>query len=1147
MTTTTNAVVTVSGMDSGGSIPLETFEYGVSKWLQSHTYFITLIPDELLGGTKTTSRSGTAYTNVSFTLQKKCEVYAYYPQWMNTQTQSLVNVLDGMSFDPIDTTLILGMGGSYVTDDFSYSYLFNVRKRMFSEGTHVFPSLGPADGNNNGFITLVFVPFSGTEISIDGILVANIDTPRNRMTENSDILPEEFQGFPTYSYTGSDTYTNNFVVEVIEDVEVYVFTPASVDLTSLGFETYTSTTTDSVWKKVLKKGTSEVFDMVNGILVFKPSIIQTTNANIQNNQWNYLSFTFDKSAKTCKVFINETEVARSDNINTDLVGTDFKDIKIGEGFEGCVDEVGIYNAALPPAMIASLKNNESYIDDFLKRGVVGNWDFSIMSSNADVGVFFADNNSANPATAIGVIGRGLWPGHSSVKFDADPAEYLTVTNNGIDASNLSVALWVNPSSNDQTIVKKNNVFNVRIDSNRNPMMEIGDNTIPVNMTTVDVGVADTTLVGHFKFDGDLNNVYGPVAVDDPPNSTYSVGSNYIQLNGSSYVDIGSNIIPVGTSNLSMSMWVDISSLPENGKLPLISLATSSSARVNESLDWTLTRVGDSLKTDLEFIYTPVMRDFFLSDSAEIHSIANPGWEKLLWPDGSYKTARNPNFPAGTEVVLKTPHTLVNVTPPGYMHQVIALDYYTIGLDTENKLYVQGWFSGSLLIYNFMVDGTATTFPDNWRGGAAQDLPVYFYEAVHLQSLLTPLYGTTAIRAIHSICVRKDVFLIEYDDNSIHLVAVSDYPGGISQPYYSPTHTQTVTGLGGDWELSKVIPGLYTAFVFMKRTGATAPYMAFETETTQYGKDDSDIAHNVRVFTFGQRSIHGLTNYNGSVIIAGKEITGDLYSDRSSGVLYSSTATNAFVVSKYLSGSQISYDGTAGVLQYWLTYHLKYILEEGFLPTRTVQLGDSVLVLFETEDGVKEWHIINNNPWGIAWGNDVYGPRRRRSAQYLLNSNTMDGTNGDRGYSTLLFIGTRVNMKLSTGFVRLQSVMTAFEGLAEDGKGFDDLVFVNKTAPSANGLNSTQLQAYVKSMNKAFTLGRGLSPSGDGVNLVEVTDTFLNLDPQKYIDGKDGPTYGTYGGAAARSHNWLFANNQFAAVPLKAMCLRTWGIVVVRDV
>ena len=332
-------------MDSGGSIPLETFEYGVSKWLQNKSnYLFTRIPDELLGGTKTTSIQSTSYTNVSFTLQKMCAVYACYPAWSGSG--SITSVLNGMSFDPIDTTLILGIKSSYNTN-FSYSHAFHVRKRMFSKGTHVFPSLTES---GSVFITLVFVPFSGTEISIDGILVANIDTPRNSMTESSDILPEEFQGYPTYSYTGSET--NNFLVEVIEDVDLYVFTPASVDLTSLGFETYTSTTTDSVWKKVLKKGTSEVFDMVNGILVFKPPIIQTTNANIQNNQWNYLSFTFDKSAKTCKVFINETEVARSDNINTDLVGTDFKDIKIGEGFEGCVDEVGINNAALPPAMIA---------------------------------------------------------------------------------------------------------------------------------------------------------------------------------------------------------------------------------------------------------------------------------------------------------------------------------------------------------------------------------------------------------------------------------------------------------------------------------------------------------------------------------------------------------------------------------------------------------------------------------------------------------------------------------------------------------------------------------------------------------------------------------------------------------------------------
>ena len=150
------SAVTVSGSESNHSPGLETFEYGVSMWLQNHSYFLTLIPDELLGGIKTTSINDQTYTNVSFTLQKECEVYAYYPQWMNSgSTQALVTVLDGMSFDPIDTTMILGMHSSYNTN-FSYSHTFHVRKRMFSKGTHVFPSLGKSPTNGNAFITLVF-------------------------------------------------------------------------------------------------------------------------------------------------------------------------------------------------------------------------------------------------------------------------------------------------------------------------------------------------------------------------------------------------------------------------------------------------------------------------------------------------------------------------------------------------------------------------------------------------------------------------------------------------------------------------------------------------------------------------------------------------------------------------------------------------------------------------------------------------------------------------------------------------------------------------------------------------------------------------------------------------------------------------------
>lgn len=95
----------------------------------------------------------------AFKLSADSEVYACYPQWMSSgDTQALVNVLDGMSFDPIDATLILGRNSSYVTD-FTYSSSFHVRRRIFSKGTHVFPSLGKTS-NINAFITLVFKPIN---------------------------------------------------------------------------------------------------------------------------------------------------------------------------------------------------------------------------------------------------------------------------------------------------------------------------------------------------------------------------------------------------------------------------------------------------------------------------------------------------------------------------------------------------------------------------------------------------------------------------------------------------------------------------------------------------------------------------------------------------------------------------------------------------------------------------------------------------------------------------------------------------------------------------------------------------------------------------------------------------------------------------
>jgi hypothetical protein len=332
---------------------------------------------------------------------------------------------------------------------------------------------------------------------------------------------------------------------------------------------------------------------------------------------------------------------------------------------------------------------------------------------------------------------------------------------------------------------------------------------------------------------------------------------------------------------------------------------------------------------------------------------------------------------------------------------------------------------------------------------------------------------------------------------------------------------------------------------MKRKGAVAPYKAFKTETTQYGKDDVSEGNNVRVFCVK------FTNY--WIISDGDKISpiwnnGDLYDTNEFGVLKSSTTTATFVDSTSGTGTRFGSENKESLLQYHLTNHLKHILEDGFLPTRTIELGQAVLVLFEKEDGEKEWHTLNISTGPYAQGGPYAQDRHKRSAQYLLSSNSLDGYIGKR-YATILFEGTREDMKNSAEFVRLQAVMTAFEGKAASEKGFDDLVFVKRIRFDRyvqGDQNSVQLQAYVKSTKKTWTLGQGLSTSGGDVNLVEVTASVLNADTYKYIDATN--TGGlTLWGAFNRAHNWLFANNQFEAVPLKEMCLQEWGIVVVTDV
>jgi hypothetical protein len=490
---------------------------------------------------------------------------------------------------------------------------------------------------------------------------------------------------------------------------------------------------------------------------------------------------------------------------------------------------------------------------------------------------------------------------------------------------------------------------------------------------------------------------------------------------------------------------------------------------------------------------------------DIHSFRYLSFDSIMWWDGTYKNTRGDLASVQpSEVVLYTPHPLTNVT--GTLRQAIQLRDISISFDTDNKMYILPSVL-TLGDYQFLVDSTATENP--------YFTPNLFIEAVDLNNRLTSLYPGKTINKLHSL--GDTTFLIEYDDRTLHYIGLYTSGNVTSQIYYSPSTNVSVTGLDSTWELHIVINLGWVGLVFMKRLGATAPYTAFSDQYTQYSKDDTSNGNNIRIFAINT-AVAQVLLYN-----TGVPITNNYYDNQYFGILKASNTSATWQNTPNSSGSLLSYDNHEPLYLYWVVQHLKELLNLGFLPTKFINLRWSSIILFEDTNGNKEWHLAN---FGPHLTNETYNNKLRRTAQYLLLNNHIDGHNsGSTYFSTLGYPATRTTMLASEQFVRLQAVMAAAGTL---GTGFDDLVFVNSSywARYDNSTsNSTMLQVYVKSLSKGYQLSSSATMSE--INWVEITSAFLDADAYDYMDFKNGTSYGIYGGNT-RLHTWLFANNEIPA-------------------
>jgi len=515
-------------------------------------------------------------------------------------------------------------------------------------------------------------------------------------------------------------------------------------------------------------------------------------------------------------------------------------------------------------------------------------------------------------------------------------------------------------------------------------------------------------------------------------------------------------------------------------------------------------------------------------------------EGLQWSDGTFKWARSDmgNNILPSEIILREPQSLFNMT--GHLAQVIQLRDFVFAFDTDNFMYIQSMTSTRLWSYKYFVDETATAYPSDWfhtptNGGAP------FHRANALNARLAVTYAGKMIQRLHTLGL--NAFLIEYDDGTLHIVGVdnnSDQSALLYQTYYSPDPSiVTVTGLGAGWKLQSTVRLGQNALVFMKRTDAVAPYKAFIDEFQQYGKDDTSDGNNVRVFGINVAVATLNKSYGGVHHMSRNDpITVDLYNDQFVGTLKATLhSANWNDTTRIHGGSALSFDYQEPLQLYWVVHHLSGLFSEGYLPVKSIALRWSSLILFENDNGNKEWHLINLAPNRI---NETWNNVLRRTAQYLLHQSVPDGTSGNT-FSTLGFAAERSTIfNGCPEFIRLQAVMSACEAL---GNGIDDLVFVDSIFNErydSTSLNSTLLQVYVKSTSKAYQLTAGSSTTD--VNFVEITPELLDADSVDYIDKKN-EAEGLYG-VTQRIHSWFFANNVFADQDLVQFGTSGGGIVIV---
>lgn len=320
------------------------------------------------------------------------------------------------------------------------------------------------------------------------------------------------------------------------------------------------------------------------------SSVVSTNANLVFGDWNHVSFTYNKSSSTVKIFVNGNEVGSAVDVNINLQDNS-QDFLLASNFEGAIDDVIIYNKELTRNEMSFLADSTKYHDNTLTSKLSGHWSVHDFTTVVD-SIFDSSQHNNHAASAGTVVHTQTQSSKGNVGLAFNGLLSVSASNDSFKADFMSVGAWVNPSNYDGSILSKDGVFNLKLNTFGEPELIINseDNVHYTNLYTFSPDDDSAKLVSpqvafepvaHFEFNNDVSDTTGLNANGTASNIRFVSSSDFFGktcaelTDTDSYINIGKVLQQVTNSNqFTLSTWVNLQELQNNSNYPIMSLNNS---------------------------------------------------------------------------------------------------------------------------------------------------------------------------------------------------------------------------------------------------------------------------------------------------------------------------------------------------------------------------------------------------------------------------------------------------------------------------------------------------------------------------------------------------------------------------------------------